>query len=550
LAEDSSVSTKPFPERNLAMDRVVVLSGQIYSGKTSLARNLELKHGIQTFKTKDALLARLREAGPKDRRPLQAKGADLDRKTNGEWVAQEFHKWLRATERGPAVTIDSVRIAGQLQGLRKAFGSKVVHIHLTAPHDVLAARFRNRRQKAKDAGISYADAKADATEQQVEKLADLADVVIDTNRCTEEDVAARAESAIRVHPHRGVGYVDVVVGGQYGSEGKGQIVSFIAREYDLLVRVGGPNAGHKVWGDPPFTHHQLPSGTRYNTSAKLLIGPGAVLNVSKLLKEIADCGVDASRLQIDGNAMIIEEADIEAEDRLRRDIGSTGSGTGAATARRIMGRNRETRLARDVPELKPYMGDAFRILEEAYLSGKRLLLEGTQGTGLSIYHGRYPFVTSRDTTAGGCLAEAGIPPSWVRRVLMVVRTYPIRVESPKGSTSGPLNEIGWAEVSRRSGIPVRELYDHERTSTTNRRRRVGEFEWELLHRSALLNGATDIALTFADYISIGNRKAVRFEQLTKETIQFVDEVGRVAGVPVTMAAVGFNQRSVIDRRAW
>jgi adenylosuccinate synthase len=532
------------------MDRVVVLSGQIYSGKTSLAHHLESKHGMQTFKTKEALEQCLGRGASKDRRPLQAKGADLDRKTGGEWVAQEFHRWLQEKDRGVAVIVDAVRIPGQVQGLRKAFGSKVVHIHLTAPSEVLEARFRKRRQKSKDTGISYAQAKSDSTEQQVEKLAELADVVIDTNRCTEEDVAARAESVIRVHPHRGLGYVDVVVGGQYGSEGKGQIVSFIAREYDLLVRVGGPNAGHKVWGDPPFTHHQLPSGTRYNTSASLLIGPGAVLHVPKLLKEIADCEVDSTRLVIDRNAMVISENDIEAEETLVKDIGSTGSGTGAATARRIMGRHLGTRLAKDIPELKPYIGDAFENLQNAYLHGERILLEGTQGTGLSIYHGHYPYVTSRDTTAGGCLAEAGIPPNWVRRVLMVVRTYPIRVESPKGGTSGPLNEIGWAEISRRSRIPVRELYAHEKTSTTHRRRRVGEFDWELLHRAALLNGATDIALTFTDYIDVKNRDAFRFEQLTEETIRFIDEVGRVAGVPVSMAAVWFNHRSVIDRRAW
>ncbi|EQD69954.1 adenylosuccinate synthetase, partial [mine drainage metagenome] len=153
---------------------------------------------------------------------------------------------------------------------------------------------------------------------------------------------------------------------------KGQIVSFLAREYDLLVRVGGPNAGHKVFGDPPYTHHQLPSGTRYNTEARLLIGPGAVLNVDKLLVEIGDCGVDAGRLVIDRRAMVIAARDIRAERKLVRDIGSTGSGTGAATARRIMGRHSGTKLAGDEPRLRPYLGDAFRVLEDAYLNGQRV----------------------------------------------------------------------------------------------------------------------------------------------------------------------------------
>lgn len=105
------------------------------------------------------------------------------------------------------------------------------------------------------------------------------------------------------------------------------------------------------------------------------------------------------------------------------------------------------------------------------------MLEGTQGTGLSLYHGPYPYVTSRDTTVAGCLADAGISPSRVRKVIMVCRTYPIRVESPSGKTSGPMSrEIDWKEVSRRSGVPESELREAEVTSTTKRKRRVSEFD--------------------------------------------------------------------------
>lgn len=531
------------------MDRVVVLSGQIHSGKTTLARGLEARLGMSTFKTKEALERRLARSGIGNRKLFQAEGRRLDRATGGSWVMQELHRRLRESPVEGGVVVDCARIAGQVQAIRAAFGARVVHIHLTAPPRVLAARHPRRSRKATDSGISYIQAKNDPTERQVESLADLADAVIDTDRCTVEDVLARAESIIRPQRHLGVGYVDVVVGGEYGSEGKGQIVSRICDGYDLLVRVGGPNAGHKVFGDPPYTHHQLPSGTRYS-NARLLIGPGAVLHVQKLLTEIAECKVDRDRLVIDGNAMIISPRDIADEEQLKKDIGSTGSGTGAATARRILRRKLSTKLARHVPELRPFIGDGFSVLERAYFGGERILLEGTQGTGLSLYHGAYPYVTSRDTTAMGCLAEAGIPPRWVRKVLMVCRTYPIRVQNPTGGTSGPLTSISWSEISRRSGVPVRELWANEKTSTTHRRRRVGEFDWALLRRAALLNGATDIALTFADYISVKNRLASRFDQLTPETIQFIDEVERVSGLPVSMVAVGFNHRSVIDRRAW
>ena len=179
------------------------------------------------------------------------------------------------------------------------------------------------------------------------------------------------------------------------------------------------------------------------------------------------------------------------------------------------------------------------------------MLEGTQGAFLSIYHGSYPHVTSRDTCVAGCLSEAGIAPSLVRRTIMVCRTYPIRVGDPKGSTSGPMsNPISLSEISRRSGIPYNELRRVERTSTTDRRRKIAEFDWSLLKDAAILNRPTDIVLTFADYLSIKNRQARRYDQLTPETIQFIEEVERVAAAPVSLISTRFHYRSFIDRRSW
>ena len=156
-----------------------------------------------------------------------------------------------------------------------------------------------------------------------------------------------------------------------------------------------------------FTHFLLPSGTQ-NSEAKLLLGPGAVLAVDELFDEVARSDVDKNRLSIDPQAMIIEEFDKDRERSLRERIASTASGAGQATARRVM-RAKDVRLARDVPELEPFGRPACEILEAAYSAGQRIMLEGTQGSGLSLYHGRYPFVTSRDTNVAGCLAEAGIP---------------------------------------------------------------------------------------------------------------------------------------------
>jgi adenylosuccinate synthase len=211
------------------------------------------------------------------------------------------------------------------------------------------------------------------------------------------------------------------------------------------------------------------------------------------------------------------------------------------------------RLAKHVPELKLYIRDTQEILERAFVQGTHVLLEGTQGTTLSIHHGDYPHVTSRDTTVAGCLADAGIAVTRVRRVLMVCRTYPIRVANPgiDGQTSGPMaSPVTYEELSERSGIPIEPLMKIETTTTTRRQRRVAAFDWEQLRRSTFLNGPTDIALTFVDYLDIENRKAFRFEQLTPETLRFIEEVERVSGVPVSLISTNFSWRNVIDRRAW
>jgi adenylosuccinate synthase len=134
---------------------------------------------------------------------------------------------------------------------------------------------------------------------------------------------------------------------------------------------------------------------------------------------------------------------------------------------------------------------------------------------------------------------------------MVVRTHPIRVENPEQGTSGPLkSEITFDEIARRAGLDAAEVARSEITSTTRRRRRVGEFDWEQFRHACALNAPTDIVLTFADYINVVNRGARRFEQLTSETIKFIGELEMVAHAPVSLINTRFDPRSVIDRRDW
>ena len=531
-----------------------MLSGPVASGKTALARNLADRFGMKVLRTRDWLLSELENKGRGGRADLQREGERLDQETNGTWVLKGLDRDWRASGTSESVVVDSVRIRKQVDAIRDAYGAAVTHIHMTAPVSVLVERYnRRQRESAEPDSMTYENVRRNNTELLVDKLRGIADVVVDSDRCTREDVLVRVASRLGLYGLASSGYVDIIVGGQYGSEGKGQIAAFIASEYDLLIRVGGPNAGHTVFELPkPYTHHQLPSGTRRTEYPKLLIGPGAVLDVDKLLAEIAQCNVDVGRLRIDGSATIISEKDKEAERGLVAGIGSTGQGGGAALSRRILGRNsNDTNLARDIVELRPFIGSALEVIRETLARNGRICLEGTQGTGLSLYHGDYPYVTSRDTTVSGCLAEAGIPPGKLRRVIMVCRTYPIRVQNPDGATSGPMSqELSLKVISERSGIELEELERTERTSTTDRRRRIGEFDWEQLRKASLLNRPTDIALTFTDYLTITNRKAMRFDQLHPDTINFIEEIERVSSAGVSLVGTGFSQRSIIDRRSW
>lgn len=525
-------------------ERIIVLSGRIASGKSTLARGLVSRMGARVFRTQDLLRSRIGSAATREE--MQREGGRLDVETSGGWVADALAREL-ANQDAALIVIDSARQESQIEGIRRAFGAAVTHVHLQAPDEALASRFQQRVDRPGEAD-SHEAASTDPIEAVVDSLTGVADIVVDTARCSEADVLIRTIG--RLDLHAGVTpLVDILVGGELGSEGKGHIAAHLAREYGLLVRVGGPNAGHTVMSaGAKHTYHHIPSGTLANPSAQLLLAPGAVVRVPRLLDEIMEFGVDRDRLSIDPQVMTISDADIRGEERnLRERIGSTAQGVGYATARRVR-RDGSVRLARDVKTLQPYIRSAAEILREAYERDVPIMVEGTQGTGLSLFHGPYPSVTSRDTTAAGCLAEAGISPARVRRIVMVCRTYPIRV----AGNSGPMsNELTWQMISDRSGIPLPELMAAEKTSTTKRDRRVGEFDWALFRNAVELNGPTDIALTFADYLSIHNRDARRFEQLTDETLRMVEEIEAVARAPVSLISTRFEEfRSIIDRRRW
>jgi adenylosuccinate synthase len=539
------------------MTRIVVLTGRTCNGKTRLAKLLNVEFDFYVFDTSDEIKKAAKEAGKKcDRLSLQKIGDQLDKKTKHKWV---FDAVRKASKKNKLIVVDNVRNAEQLEYFRQYGKWDLIHVHLYASNETLKERFKKRRknnEKAKD----HKEADLIKNEEDIASFKADADVRIYTERADAQDTFVRVCAHLGLYAPPYIRCVDVLVGGQFGSEGKGHVAAYLAKEYDVLVRVGGPNAGHTVSGvKGVYTYHQLPSGCA-DTTAEVLIGPGATLYVSSLLKEIKDCGLQKGRLFIDPQAMIISDDDKKNERDLQEGISSTGSGTGYAAARRIMDRlPGRTKLARDIAELSPFIGSTFYRLERAYQGGKSILLEGTQGSGLSLYHGQYPYVTSRDTNVAGCLAEAGISPSRVRRVLMVIRPTPIRVDNPTQGTSGDLkHETTFDFVASEAKLNQEDVKKAEKTSTTGRKRRVGWFDWELFRKSCALNAPTDLILTFADYLNAENQQAHRFEQLSIDTIKFIEELESVSQAPVSLINTRFPRteserldlRSIIDRRKW
>jgi adenylosuccinate synthase len=335
----------------------------------------------------------------------------------------------------------------------------------------------------------------------------------------------------------------VVVGGQYGSEGKGKLVSFLSSGHQevAVVRSGGPNAGHTAEGAlGRVLLRQLPSGAT-NPAARLFLGAGMQLELEVLRNEIEALDVSPSRLTIDPNAIIITPTDVQRENELdlRERIGSTLSGTGAAEARKVE-RHPTVQTAAHAPELAEYVGDVSSELDALLSQGLPVIVEGTQGAGLSLHHGPYPFVTSRDTTAAGFLAEVGLAPARVTDVVVVLRTYPIRV----AGNSGPLEDVGWDDIAARAGYPTALA---EYTTVTGRLRRVGEFDWALAEKAIRLNGATALALHGVDYLAYQDLGCASFDELSDVTRRFIQKLEDRLGVPVRFVFTGPAGDQMIDR---
>ena len=526
------------------MRSVVVMSGSVGVGKSSFARELKKHFNAERVSTSEWMIKNHNVKN--ERSALQAAGDRLDKETGGEWVTNAVSDFASKALENSILLVDSVRIPAQINKLREKFDGQVFHIHLHAEDEILKERYLSRAPEHKEFQ-TYDEVRANNTESFVDDLAKIADLVLDSDHADPRTLAITAmafHGEIASQPER---LVDIVIGGQYGSEGKGNICAHLSKKYSVLMRIGGPNAGHKV-KDPEYKFVQLPSGTGSNLQADILIGAGSTLWLPQLIQEISDHNLTPDRLSIDPQAMVIDDEDRRIESGALTSIASTKQGAGSATARKITNRGTKpifgpaVQLARDVPQIRKYVRNVRGEIDRHLANGKRIMLEGTQGTLLSIHHGFWPSVTSRETSAAGCLSDAGIAPSVVRRVILVVRTYPIRV----GGTSGWMGrETTLEAVSKVSGIPMEEFEVTEKGTISGVTRRIAEFDWAQFRRSVLINGATDIAVTFADYLGIDNRLAESFEQLNTGTREFIKRIESVSGAPVTIVSKEFG--GVLER---
>ena len=338
----------------------------------------------------------------------------------------------------------------------------------------------------------------------------------------------------------------IVVGGQYGSEGKGKVVALTAglRRESFVVRCGGPNSGHTVWiGNERVVLRQVPAAAG-NPNTLLLLSAGCAVDEEILFAEMERLSLPHDRVVVDPRAVLVTQKDKEAEGGIVQTIASTGSGTGAALIRR-MGRTSPACLAGSSEKLRALVRvEPVASLLHSHLDKKGdVLVEGTQGFGLSLFHGpEYPHVTSRDTTAAGFASEVGLSPRQVDNIVLVVRSFPIRVGGPSGHLA---DEITWADVRTESAAPT-EI--PEFTSVTRKLRRVARFDIDAVKVACQYNRPTSLAVMGLDRLDHANHRVREFGQLTGKALGFVHMLERETGVRAEWLGTGFETNEVVSGR--
>ena len=328
----------------------------------------------------------------------------------------------------------------------------------------------------------------------------------------------------------------VVVGGQYGSEAKGAVTARLALDSPspLVVRVGGPNAGHTVVDacGREWKLRHVPAGF-VNPRAMLALAAGSEVDPQVLFEEIGaleDAGYAIEdRIRVDSQATLLDASHIAAEQgsTLNERLGSTAKGVGAARADRIW----RTADLTGSSLLGP--ANVADLIEDWHSVGSDVIIEGTQGFGLGLHAGHYPFCTSGDARAVDMLAQAGVSPwRWDQtdiEVWVVFRTRPIRV----AGNSGPLpGETTWGDL----GLP------EEYTTVTKRVRRVGEWDAQMAVEALAANGAPSpairIAMTMLDHMFPETAGVTVWRDLSERAKTWLREREQELGQPINLIGTG------------
>lgn len=360
--------------------------------------------------------------------------------------------------------------------------------------------------------------------------------------------------------------LDIVVGTQWGDEGKGRVVDLLARKADFVARYnGGDNAGHTVTvGNQTFKLHIIPSGIIHPRVVGV-IGSGLVINPAVLLKEMdtltnAGITIDPQRLIISHAAHLITTAHLALDaaqeaSRGKNAIGTTLRGIGPAYTDKVSRSGLRVGAMLDIESfrpalrnhakninqiltqtygtdpvdidalaeeyegyvhrLNPYINDVSKRLSNSLINGMNVLAEGAQGTLLDLDHGTYPYVTSSNPTAGGALVGLGIGANHVNRVIGVTKCFQTRVGA------GPFPTEVYEDIANRLRGTGENPWD-EFGTTTGRPRRVGWLDMVLLRYAVRINGITDFALTKLDVLS--GLEKVKICRAYKKDDQVIDEL--------------------------
>lgn len=331
--------------------------------------------------------------------------------------------------------------------------------------------------------------------------------------------------------------VTIIVDAFYGDAGKGKISRFLAErfDYDIVARAGtGTNAGHGIYfrDGNRIILRQLPSGWQ-KKHTKVMVGSGVAVDPRIFFKEIDEYSL-GSRAKIDFRCPIITQEYIDAsrkDEYLMKVIGCVGSGTGYTRSQFLL---RKAMQAKEIPELREFITDVAKEVNSSCKFGKNVLIEGSQATLLSLaLSPDYPYTTSDNCTSIAFADDVGLDWRYMNDVILLVKAVPSRVGE------GPLPyELTKEEILER-GI-------EEYGTVTNRfRRKASKIDFKLLEYSTMLNGPTQIALTYCDHYDCNVANTTRRDQISRKVWGLVEEVERVTETPVTILETGKYFENII-----